>query len=85
MASVTITFTDNNEHGVSVHSDHVPAAGQSLTPAQAAGLDTYMRACHQWGCSADVLAKQIAAAQVQIANYGSAPDGLRHCGQVVKG
>ena len=85
MASVTITFTDNDKHGVSIHSDFEPAAGKPLTPALAAGLDTYMRACHQWGHSADALAKQIAAAQVQIANYGSAPDGLRHCGQVVGG
>lgn len=71
MATVTLTFTDTPEHGVSVHSDFVPAAGRPLTPAMSAGLDTYVRACHQWGKPMKSLAVKLDATAIQIANYGS--------------
>jgi len=80
MASVTITFTDTPDKTVSVKTDAVPAVGKPLTPAQAAGMDAYIRACHQWGLTADRLAKRLDAAAVQIANYGTtAENNRRQC------
>lgn len=46
MATVTITLTDTASGGVSLHTTHPPAVGQSNTPAQALALDVYRMASH---------------------------------------
>jgi hypothetical protein len=52
LREVVITLKDTPTGGVSCHSDFKPAVGQSLTPAQVAGLDIIIRTNKQWGISA---------------------------------
>lgn len=77
MAIVTITLTDNPaDHTVAVHSSFTPAVGGRVSPAQAAAMDIIMSTTKKWGTSVASVAKAIDAAAIQVANYGSAFDGV---------
>lgn len=52
MAQVTITLTDTEEGGVSVHTDFNPRIGAPCSTAQAAALDIISRTRKSFGLDA---------------------------------
>lgn len=49
MAEIVITLKDNDQGGVSVHSDFKPAIGARCSLAQAAALDIVRRTSKEYG------------------------------------
>lgn len=73
MSIVTITLSDNPaDHSVSVHSSFTPAVGGKLSPAQAISMELIMVAARQWQTKVSHVGDKPIAAEVQVANYGSA-------------